>query len=219
MQHASNICTTPDGAAALIKAGGVLIFPTETFFGMGSRALDADATAKVFRIKRRSNMRPLPLVAANEEQLDMVCRMPDGLLALLAPFWPGPLSVILPARLRVPEIVNGGTGKVAVRMSPHPGCHNLALAVGEPLTASSANISGAAPVTSVEALDPDLVQGVDGVFDALPAPGGGLPSTLIEPQEEPHMVRILRAGAVSRAQLEHAGFIIVPEPPHQGGDA
>ena len=212
MYVASNTGVSPDGAVELIKTGGVVIFPTETFFGMGGRALDADATARVFRIKRRSSMRPLPLVAANEDQLDLVCRMPEGLLPLLRVFWPGPLTVVLPARLRVPEILNGGTGKVAVRIPAHPVCRGLALAVGEPLTASSANMSGALPVTRMEDLDPELVRGVDGVLDAPPAPNGGEPSTLIEPQDDPHIIRILRAGAVSAHELEAAGFVVLRNP-------
>ncbi len=200
---------SPDWAVAVVKSGGVLIFPTETFFGLGSRAMDADATARVFRIKRRSTMNPLPLVAADAAQLDLVCRMPDGFAELVSPFWPGPLSAVLPARLRTPEILTGGTGKVAVRITPHPVCRGLALAVGEPLSASSANISGRPPVTRAEDLDPDLVCGVDGVLDAPPAPEGGLPSTLIEPLDDPRRIRILRAGAVSENALAQAGFVIV----------
>lgn len=200
-----------DWAASQIRSGGVLIFSTETFFGLGGRALDADATARIFRIKRRSNMRPLPLIAANIEQLDMVCRVPEGLLELLSTLWPGPLSVSLPARLRVPEILSCGTGKVAVRITPHPACRELARAVGEPLTASSANISGMLPVVMAADLDPELVKGVDGILDAPPQPCGGAPSTLIEPLEDPQRIRILRQGVISEAALESAGFIIVRE--------
>ena len=211
MHVPSNIGVSQDGAAALIKAGGVVIFPTETFFGMGGRALDADATARVYRIKRRSNMHPLPLVAADESQLELVCRIPDGLLPLLRAFWPGPLTVVLPARLRVPEILSCGTGTVAIRITAHPACRRLALAAGEPLTASSANISGKPPVTRSEDLDPELVRGVDGVLDASPTPDGGEPSTLIEPQgDNPRRIHIIRPGAISVQALEAAGFVILP---------
>ena len=210
--HHSPVGVSPDGAVAIIRSGGVLIFPTETFFGLGGLALYADATAKVFRVKRRSSVQPLPIVAANEEQLDMVCRMPPGFAQLVRPFWPGALSAVLPARLRVPDMLTGGTGKVAVRISSHPVCQGLALALGEPITASSANISGRPPVTDAAGLDPELVDGVDGVFDAPPRPGGGLPSTLIEPCDDgaPYRIRLLRDGAVSRQVLEQAGFLVVP---------
>ena len=202
---------SPDWAVAIIKSNGVLVFPTETFFGVGGRALDADATARIFRIKRRASVNPLPLVAANEEQLNMVCRLPEDFAELVRPFWPGPLSAVLPARLRTPEILTGGTGKVAVRITSHPVCRGLALAVGEPLSASSANISGRPPVTLAAELDPELISGVDGVLDAPPQPDGGLPSTLIEPLDDYRHIRILRAGSISESALIQAGFLIVPK--------
>ena len=129
-------------AAELMLDGHPVIFPTETFFALGSRALDADATARVFRAKHRSTVRPLPLILGEWNQLDLIAKTPDGILPLLERFWPGPLSVIFPARLRVPDILTGGTGRVAVRLSSHPVARALAQAVGEPITSSSANISG-----------------------------------------------------------------------------
>ena len=129
-------------AAELMLDGHPVIFPTETFFALGSRALDADATARVYRAKHRSTVRPLPLILGNWEQLDMVAKVPDEFMPLLKRFWPGPLSVLFPARLRVPDILTGGTGRVAVRLSSHPVARALAEAVGEPITSSSANISG-----------------------------------------------------------------------------
>jgi len=162
-------------------------------------------------------MHPLPLVAADESQLELVCRIPDGLLPLLRVFWPGPLTAVLPARLRVPEILSCGTGTVAVRITAHPVCRSLALAAGEPLTASSANISGKLPVTRAEDLDPELVRGVDGVLDAPPAPDGGEPSTLIEPHgDDPRRIHIVRPGAISVQSLEAAGFFILPSVGPQG---
>lgn len=210
MYEPSNTGVSPDGAVDLIKSGGVVVFPTETFFGLGGRALDADVTARVYRIKRRSNMHPLPLIAGDESQLELICRIPDGLLPLLRAFWPGPLTAVLPARLRVPEILSCGTGTVAVRIPAHPVCRGLALAVGEPLSASSANISGKPPVTRAEDLDPDLIRGVDGVLNAPPAPSGGEPSTLIEPQaDDPRRIRIVRPGVISAQSLAAAGFIVL----------
>lgn len=96
-------------AAELMLDGHPVIFPTETFFALGSRALDADATARVFRAKHRSTVRPLPLILGEWNQLDLIAKTPDGILPLLERFWPGPLSVIFPARLRVPDILTGGT--------------------------------------------------------------------------------------------------------------
>lgn len=196
---------TPEQAAELMRAGSPVIFPTETFFGLGSRALDADASARVFRAKHRSTVRPLPLILGEWEQLELVTKAPDSIMPLLKQFWPGPLSVIFPARLRVPDILTGGTGRVAVRLSSHPVARALARAVGEPISSSSANISGTAAVTSVSELDPELVAAVSGVLDALPRPAGGLPSTLVEHLGD-NLLRVLRDGPVTRVELEAAGF-------------
>ena len=101
--QASGVNTPPyvdlKRAAELMLDGHPIIFPTETFFALGSRALDADATARVYRAKHRSTVRPLPLILGDWEQLDMIAKVHDGLMPLLKRFWPGPLSVILPARL------------------------------------------------------------------------------------------------------------------------
>ena len=196
-------------AAELMLAGEPVIFPTETFFGLGSRALDSDATARVFVAKHRSTVKPLPLLIGSLDQLDMVAKAPAVLLPLLERFWPGPLSVLFDARLRVPEVLSGGSGKVAVRLSSHPVAQELARLVGEPITASSANISGQAAVCSVRDLDAELCASVSGILDLPPAPGGGLPSTLVETNEDGQL-RILRHGAVSEEALRTAGFCVVP---------
>ena len=195
----------PDLAAELMRAGQPVIFPTETFFGLGSRALAADASARVFRAKRRSTVRPLPIILGEWEQLDLITKAPDSVMPLLRRFWPGPLSIIFPARLRVPDILTGGTGRVAVRLSAHPAAR--ALAVGEPISASSANNSGTPAVTVAADLDPELVAAVSGVLDAPPAPAGGLASTLAEYLGD-NVLRLLRDGPVTRADLEEAAFCV-----------
>lgn len=192
-------------AVELMIAGQPVIFPTETFFGLGSRALDAEAVASVFKTKRRTTSRPLPLILGEWEQLDMVAKTSESILPLLQKVWPGPLSVIFPARLRVPDILTGGTGGVAVRLSSHPVARDLAKAVGEPITASSANISGVPAVTSVKELDPELVAAVSGVLDMPPTPAGGLPSTLVEYLGNTQ-VRILREGPITKQKLLEVGF-------------
>ena len=212
--QASGVNTPPyvdfKRAVELMLDGHPVIFPTETFFALGSRALDADATARVYRAKHRSTVRPLPLILGDWEQLDMIAKVHDGLMPLLKRFWPGPLSVIFPARLRVPDILTGGTGRVAVRLSSHPVARALAQAVGEPITSSSANISGNPAVVSVNQLDEELIASVMGILDEPPVPAGGLPSTLVERMEDGRL-RLLRAGAVTSAQIAEAGFEVVEE--------
>ena len=199
---------TLERAAELMLDGYPIIFPTETFFGLGSRALDVDATARIFRAKHRSTVRPLPLILGEWSQLALVAKVPDELLPLLQEFWPGPLSVIFPARLRVPDILTGGTGRVAVRLSSHPVARDLARRVGEPITASSANISGRPAVIHARELDPELCAAVKGILDLPPAPGGGLASTLIE-YLDGNEFRMLREGPITLERLKTAGCVFV----------
>lgn len=196
-----------EDAALVLQRGGVLIYPTETFFGIGCRVCDASAVAKVYAAKRRAAGLPLPVLGANREQLAQVALFSEGVEALARRFWPGPLTLLLPALPCVPESITAGTGRIAVRVSSHPVARALALAAGSALAASSANISGRAAVTTVSALDAELTAVVDGVLDMGPTPGGGLPSTLA--RLEADGLHILRVGAVSVAELEAAGHSII----------
>lgn len=196
----------------MVRRGGVLIYPTETFFGIGCSVCDAKAVAKVYAAKHRAARLPLPVLGANLEQLLRVAEFPSGVEALAQRFWPGPLTLLLPARPCVPESITAGTGRIAVRVSSHPVARGLALAAGSALAASSANISGRPAVTSVQALDAELVAAVDAVLDGAPLPSGGLPSTLARlDADNVRILRILRAGAVSAAALEAAGYEVIEE--------
>lgn len=198
---------TFDDAVELMRQSRTVIYPTETFYAIGSRALDPAASARIFKAKNRSNVHPLPLIIGDWEQLEAVARVPAYAEPLLKKFWPGPLSVILQAPLRVPDILTGGTGCVAVRLSSHPIASRLAKVLGEPITSSSANMSGKPSATCAADLTSELVLNADGVLDLPPAPAGGLPSTLVEFVSD-QILRILRAGAISRQQLEDSGFEI-----------
>ena len=192
--------------------GGLLIYPTETFFGIGCRADDEAAVKRVFQCKRRPLSMPLPVILGSAEQLGLVaCPGPElsGDLELLTRFWPGPLTLLLPAVSGLPEVLTGGSGRIAARVSSHPAARELALACGFPIVSTSANISGRPAVTSADALDAELVASLnpetDGVFDALPAPGGGEASTIVEPLGH-RRLRLLRQGALPASSLEDAGF-------------
>lgn len=200
---------TMQEAAARLKNGGLLLYPTETFFGIGCRVGDDKAIARVFQVKRRLFAMPLPVILADADQLPLVAQVSaaceDDVRRLERAFWPGPLSLIVPARMHISPLLTGGTGNIAIRVSPHPVPRELALLVGEPLVASSANISGHPAVTRADALDAELLQSVGAVLDAGPAPVGGAPSTLVEPVGDGRL-RVHRAGAVTIEQLRAAGF-------------
>ena len=191
----------------------MVVYPTETFYGVGCMACHAQAVSRVYAAKRRAVRLPLPVLGADRAQLEEVAVFNPALEALARRFWPGPLTLLLPARPCVPERITAGTGNIAVRVTSHPTATALALAVGAALAASSANISGRAAVTEAAALDADLWRHVDGVLTEGPAPGGGLPSTLAQvlPGAEAQL-RILRVGAISCAALEAAGYsLLLPE--------
>lgn len=221
-------------AARFLRNGGVLVFPTETFYGLGCLAANAEAVARVYQLKQRPVHKPLPLLAAHAAQVDAVAElaaMPKGLLA----FWPGPLTVLLPARPCLPPALVNGQGLAAVRVTPHPLAAQLAEQAGGALTASSANLSGGAPVCSPGELDPALLEALRRMAQNMPCssgcatqtpkaeaslplalggplPAGGLPSTVVEPLNGGDggagRLRIVRAGAVSAAALEAAGFVL-----------
>ncbi len=201
-------------AVCILKRGGVLIYPTETFFGIGCRFDNEEAILRVFRIKRRALCKPLPLILTNADQLALVATVPPPLtedVAELARFWPGPLTLLLPARSALPEALTAGTGNIAVRVSSHPVARGLVEFCGFPIVSTSANISKEKPVTSAAKLNPMLLTALDpkkdGVLDFPPAPSGTHSSTLVRPLGS-HALEIRRNGAFSLLKLKKAGFTI-----------
>lgn len=202
-------------AARRLNGGGVILYPTETFFGIGCRADNAEAVLRVFSCKKRSLSMPLPVILGSREQLELVACPGPALaedLAELSSFWPGPLTLLLPAKSDLPEALTGGSGKIAARVSSHPAARALAESCGFPVVSSSANISGRQAVTLARDLDPELLLSLqpdtDGVLDEPPVPGGGEASTIVEPLGG-HRVRVLRKGALPLADLEAAGFSLL----------
>lgn len=213
-----------------LRLGELVIFPTETFYGLGCLAANARAVEQVYQLKRRPVHKPLPLLAADEAQVETVASL-AGMPSALRDFWPGPLTVLLPARQGLPPALINSRGQVAVRVTPHPLAAELARRAGGPLTASSANLSGGNAARSSEELDMRLLAALDKVSSAGhgaskthaipephavllvgPMPSGGLPSTIVEPLVDARgdmtRLRIARAGAVSMRALEAAGFVV-----------
>jgi len=140
------------------------------------------------------------------DQLFLVTDLHDPDLELLArAFWPGPLSVLVPALKGLPALVHDRRGLTSVRVTPHPLAARLSLECAAPLIASSANISGRPAVADPGRLDPELVVRVDGVLAEKPWPSGGLPSTVVG-LEGAGKLTVYREGAVSLAALRRAGF-------------
>jgi L-threonylcarbamoyladenylate synthase len=180
-------------AAEVLRRGGIVVYPTETLYGLGALADDGPALERLARAKLRPEGKPLPLIAADREQVARVARL-EGVAARLADrLWPGPLTLVLPALSGVHPAITAGTGTVGIRIAGSPVARALAAGAGGPLVSTSANPSGGKPPARVEELDATLVAAVDHVLDAGPAPGGR-PSTVVV--VEGGVVRLLREGAV-----------------------
>jgi L-threonylcarbamoyladenylate synthase len=181
-------------AADWIRRGGVVAFPTETFYGLAVDPTQPDAVAAVFHIKGRPDGMALPLVAASMAQVETLLGPLQGASARLAAvFWPGPLSLVLDAPPSIAPAVHGGTHTVAVRVPAHAIARALAEAYGHPITATSANRSGEPPVEDLAGLAAIAADRRVVVLDGGRTPGGA-PSTIVDARATP--VRIIRDGAV-----------------------
>jgi L-threonylcarbamoyladenylate synthase len=193
-------------AKLAITGGKVIIYPTETFYALGSNIFDHEAVDRIVRIKGRPQGKPLPVIIGSMEQVHLVAReISNQVMDLARTFWPGPLSIILPARDFVSSLVKDHLGQTSVRWSSHPVARELCNSSGVPLIATSANLAGADPVFQPEALDPWVMEEVDGVLSFPPYPQGGLPSTVVE-VVGPQQLCVFRSGAVSVQQLQAAGW-------------
>lgn len=182
-------------AAGVLRAGGVIVFPTDTLYGLAADPRNPAAVAAVFRVKGRGPDEPLPLVAADVGQVEGEAAVMSPLARRLAErFWPGPLTLVLAARTTLAPSVTAGTGTVAIRVPDHVVARRLTALAGFPLTSTSANRSGfPAAATAVEAAA-GLEEGLAGVLDAGITPGGA-PSTIVDARgDEP---RLVRAGAIA----------------------
>lgn len=181
-------------AARLIRMGGLVAFPTETFYGLGANALDPDAVLRVFHAKGRPADKPLLVLVESLTMAEsIVMELPARVRRLVTRHWPGPLTVILPARPHVPSTLTAGTGTLGVRISGHPLARALVRAAALPVTAPSANLHGARSPRTADEVRAGLGPRVDLVLDGGPSPGGP-PSTLLDATVEP--MRVVRAGAI-----------------------
>jgi L-threonylcarbamoyladenylate synthase len=179
-------------ALGVLRSGGVVAFPTDTFYGLAADPTDEAAVQRIFAIKGRAAGEALPLIAVSIEAVELFCGPigPAG-RRLTDRFWPGPLSLLVDAPPTVAAAVHAGTGAVAIRVPDHPVARALAGAFGRPLTATSANRSGSPPARAAAALaglDESLL-----VVDAGDTPGGAA-STIVDARVTP--ARLVREGAV-----------------------
>jgi L-threonylcarbamoyladenylate synthase len=183
-----------DAAGAVVRRGGLVAFPTESFYGLGADALDEGAVARVFQAKGRPETKPvLVLVESVAMAEDLVADLSDDVRGLMARHWPGPLTLVLRARPHVPPALTAGTGAVGVRMPGHPIAVALVRAAGRPITAPSANPSGAAPPTTASEVRAYFPGALDLILDG-GRTAGGTGSTVADCTVWPP--RVLRAGPI-----------------------
>ena len=189
-------------ALAALAAGEAIVYPTETFYALGVDALSSQALERLFAIKGREPGKPVALIAADTAMAFALAReVPAAARVLAEAFWPGPLTLVLPARDGIPAALIGDDGGVGVRVSSHPLARALATAFRGPLTATSANLAGEPP-----AVEPAAARrALGGKVKVLVEDGrlaGGAPSTVVAVDRSG--MRVLRQGAVSERQLAAA---------------
>ena len=200
--------STPSIAAEIIKSGGLVAIPTETVYGLGANGLDEAAVAKIFEAKGRPQDNPLILHLCGPEQIELYCHhIPQAAYDLAERFWPGPLTIVLPARSCVPKRTTGGLSTVAVRCPDNDVTREIIRLSGVPLAAPSANISGKPSTTTADHVRHDH----DGRIDAIVDGGScrvGVESTIVDLSEA--RPRLLRPGGITPEQLiEVLGDLIV----------
>ena len=195
-------------AAEIIKKGGLVAIPTETVYGLGANGLDENAVISIFVAKGRPQDNPLILHIADAEQMEDLCHhVPEEAYKLAEKFWPGPLTMVLPARECVPKRTTGGLDTVAVRCPDHEVTRQIIRLAGVPVAAPSANISGKPSTTTAQ----HVLHDHDGRIDAVVDGGScrvGVESTIVDLTGD--RPRLLRPGGVTPEELmEVLGDLVI----------
>ncbi len=199
---------TPQIAADIIKKGGLVAIPTETVYGLGANGLDEQAVIKIFEAKGRPQDNPLILHVAEPAEMEKVCHhIPTSAYLLAEKFWPGPLTMVLPARDIVPRRTTAGLDTVAVRCPDNDTTRQIIRLSGVPIAAPSANISGKPSTTTAQHVFHDHNGKIDAIVDGGPC-RVGVESTIVDLTDE--RPRLLRPGGITPEQLmEVLGDLVI----------
>jgi len=186
-------------AARVLQEGGVVAFPTDTVYGVGAHAFLPEAVGRLYVAKIRPADKAIPLLVASAAALpDLASEVPQAAYDLAVHFWPGALTLVLRRATRVPDAVTSGGDTVAVRAPDHPVAQALIAALGAPLAATSANLSGQSPAIDAAGVLAQLEGRIDLLIDGGVCPGG-VASTVLDLTRTPP--RILRAGDISAEDI------------------
>jgi len=184
----------------VVRRGGVIAFPTETFYGLGVDPLNVQAVQRLYALKGRSPQTSpiLVLIRSRHELLALVSEITPAAERLMQACWPGPLTLVFRAAVAVPLVLTAGTGTIGVRYSAHPVVEQVLEVTGGPLTGTSANRTGQPPATTAAEVEHAFGAVVDLIVNGGPTPGG-LPSTVVDTTVSPP--RLIREGCVTQAAL------------------
>ena len=196
-------------AAKVIREGGLVVFPTETVYGIGANAFDESACRKIFKAKGRPQDNPLIVHISSMEMLrEVVSDVPDKAHEFIDKLWPGPLTLIMRKSEEIPDVVSASLPTVAVRMPSHPVAKLLIELSGYPIAAPSANLSGKPSPTDFEHVASDMMGRVDVMIDAGETPFG-IESTIVDLTKEPPV--LLRPGPLTLEQISEISEVVVHE--------
>lgn len=197
-----------DDAAAAIKNGELVAFPTDTFFALGADGLNAAAVESVFAIKGRNPGTPVPLLISNAEMVDDLCKeFPEPLRKLATEYWPGALTIVLSASKLVPGVVTASTDTVGLRIPDHDIARDLIERAGVPLTGTSCNLTGRDPIKEATTVEQVFGDQIAACIDA-PCGDSDVPSTVLSYENDE--IVVLRDGAISIESIRNiVGDIVV----------
>jgi len=187
-------------AGEVVRGGGVIAFPTETFYGLGVDPLNVPAVQRLYDLKGRSPQTSpiLVLIRSRRELRALVSEITPAAERLMQACWPGPLTLVFRAAVAVPSVLTAGTGTIGVRLSAYPDVQRVLDMIGGPLTGTSANRTGQPPATTADEVERAFGADVDLIVNGGPTPGG-LPTTVVDTTVSPP--RLIREGCVSHASL------------------
>jgi L-threonylcarbamoyladenylate synthase len=195
----SQVMLQVDRAIEILKDGGIVAFPTDTVYGLGGNVFSIEAAERIYRVKQRPRHIPLPVLLADSTQLaDIVAAVPETARYLMRHFWPGGLTLVLPKKDTLPDIITAGSNKVAVRIPDHVVPLALIRGLGAPIIGTSANISDKPSPVTAEEVDQQIGSQIDLIIDMGRCPGG-LESTVVDVTGE--IPVILRRGVISEEKI------------------
>ena len=184
----------------VLKGGGVIAFPTDTFYGLGADPFNKTAVDKIYEIKGRDSKKPLLLLIDSPRKLDALMEEPSrDSFKLIETFWPGPLTILFKPKPTIPKNIT--TGLIGIRQPGNSITRKLLSSLDHPLTAPSANLNGENPATTAEEVELHLGKKLDLILDAGVCKGGK-PSTLVDATQTP--IRLIREGAISFKSIQES---------------